>query len=951
MSQGKHNDENEPSSQRAEPLQQEDSLECGQNHQGNSMTEKTAADQSSSHASVKEGVAQTIGDPGGSGDSDEAMVEVDKQVSDGLLLPTVVRASAGTGKTYRLTARLMRILLQGAPPESILATTFTRKAAGEILDRVLLTLAHAANESDPKALQELRTQVDLPTLPRSACLKLFDKLLRNVHRLRICTLDSLFSQLARSFSFELGLPPAWRLTDEIEEAWLREQAVDALIATLDPAEMMALLSMLGKGENRRSIARELLQVVDTAYSGQRQCGAKVWEKLVAPKSPSDKELAEAVIAMRSVQLPQKRLMTRLEKLAQQIETRDFAALADDTLIANIASARRSNTEVKYFRSPFPEELDVAFDTLYAAVRSNVLGLLKGQNLATGSVLDVYNHNVTELKQAARVLGFEDVSIRLASQFASLDQKLLGERMDGAINHVLLDEFQDTSPVQWQVLRPLAMRVTDPEAASNHPASDEREVAQSFFCVGDTKQAIYGWRGGVAEIFDAVSDQIPDVVEDVQNTSYRSSQIVIDVVNQTFKNLVRHPIADAADAADPTSKSTYEASALHRFCRRFPEHEAFRKELPGHVQLLTSTNPENADSEARQQACSERAAELVADLNRKAPEKSIGILTRTNRGVAQLIFLLENLGVEVSQEGGNPLTDAAAVETILSTLMMAEHPGDGRWEFHARSTPLGNLPDFGPDYVRDLVEEAGLAEAIEFLAGVLAPVCDERETLRLKQLTRLAISYQLQAAPRIRDFVRLVREKRVERPQRAPVRVMTVHQSKGLEFDAVVLPELDGALTRASGSCVSDIKEIGDPPEGMTRYMNQKAWHFLTGHWQRVFGAQAAGGMTEALCLLYVAMTRARQGLYVVMQPAKKKAFDVKTAASLLYHALGCDADPTENGTVLFEHGDHACWANQSSPSDVAQPNQIKHDIQDVTVKSVRIRLRSPNPSLLAATSS
>jgi len=951
MSEENRTDENDRYPQRPESLQQQDSLQREQNDHGSSKTIENAAEQSNSDGVFEGGVARSMGDPVEPDDSSETILELDEQVSDGLLLPTVVRASAGTGKTYRLTARLMRILLQGAPPESILATTFTRKAAGEILDRVLLALAHAANESDPKALDDLRAQVDLPTLPRSACLKLFDKLLRNVHRLRICTLDSLFSQLARSFSFELGLPPAWRLTDEIEEAWLREQAVDALISTLDPTEMMALLSMLGKGENRRSIARELLQVVDAAYSGQRQCGAKVWEKLAAPKSPSEKELADAVIAMRSVQLPQKRLMTRLEKLAQQIETKDFAALADDTLIANIASARRSNTEVKYFRSPFPQELDVAFDTLYAAVRSNVLGLLKAQNLATGTVLDVYNCNVTELKQAARVLGFEDVSIRLASQFASLDQKLLGDRMDGAINHILLDEFQDTSPVQWQVLRPLAMRVTDPEAASNHSAPDEREVAQSFFCVGDTKQAIYGWRGGVAEIFDAVADQIPDVVENVQNTSYRSSQIVIDVVNQTFKNLVRHPIADAADASDPTSKSTYEAAALGSFCRRFPEHQAFRKELPGHVQLMTSTNPENADSEARQRACCERAAALVADLNRNAPGKSIGILTRTNHGVAQLIFLLENLGVEVSQEGGNPLTDSAAVETILSTLMMAEHPGDGRWEFHARSTPLGNLPDFGPDYVRDLVEEAGLAEAIELFAGVLAPVCDERETLRLKQLTRLAISYQLQAAPRIRDFVRLVREKRVERPQRAPVRVMTVHQAKGLEFDAVVLPELDGALTRASGSCVSDIKEIGDPPEGMTRYLNQKAWHFLTGHWQRVFGAQAAGGMTEALCLLYVAMTRARQGLYVVMQPAKKKAFDVKTASSLLYHSLGCDADPTENGAVLFEHGDHAYWSNESSASDVAQTNKIKADVEDANVKPVRIRLRSAKPSPLAVISS
>ena len=105
------------------------------------------------------------------------------------------------------------------------------------------------------------------------------------------------------------------------------------------------------------------------------------------------------------------------------------------------------------------------------------------------------------------------------------------------------------------------------------------MAQSFFCVGDTKQAIYGC-GGVAEIFDAVADQIPDVIEDDQNISYRSSPVVIDVVNQTFKNLIRHPMANAAVASDPTSKTSYEAEALNHFCRRFPEHEAFKKDLPG-----------------------------------------------------------------------------------------------------------------------------------------------------------------------------------------------------------------------------------------------------------------------------------------------------------------------------------------------------------------------------------
>lgn len=849
--------------------------------------------------------------------------------ADGLLRPTLVRASAGTGKTYRLTARLMRILLQGAAPETILATTFTRKAAGEILDRVLLTLAEAADESNDAALDQLRDQVGIATLPRSVCLQLLNNLLRNVHRLRVCTLDSLFAQLARSFPFELGLPPAWRLTDEIEEAWLRERAVDSVIAMLEPAEMTAVLSMLGKGEIKRSIARELLQVVDAAYSSQRQCGEEVWHQLVAPTLPDESEITAAAGLFRMANPKQKRHREKLERLAEHLELRDFNPLVDDTLVGNVGLARRTRTPVKYYRAPFPDGLDPAFDVLYDAARTTVMSLLCAQNHATGTVLTAYDHHILQLKQSARSLGFDDVTVRLAAQFASLDHRVLSSRMDGAIDHVLLDEFQDTAPAQWQVLRPLAARVAayEPDPEKSH---DEVEVERSFFCVGDTKQAIYGWRGGVAEIFDAVADQLPNVAEVEQNTSFRSSPIVLDVVNDTFRHLHRHPLVEAADSGDPSDKSMYEADAVQRFSQRFPLHEAFKKELPGYVRFETARLVEDGDNETKRMVCFEDAAVLAAQIKRDAPHKSVGILTRTNRGVAQLIFLLERLGVEVSQEGGNPLTDSAAVEIVLSALMMAEHPGDGRWAFHVSATPLAELPGFGPDYLRSMTEDEGLARTIQFLAGRLAPICDPRETLRLKQLSHLAITYEQNAAPRIRDFVRLVREKRIERPQAAPVRVMTVHQSKGLEFDAVILAELDGALTRQSGHCVADVRDLGEPPEALTRYLNNKSWHFLPSHWQRAFGTQAAGSMTEALCLLYVAMTRARQALHLVIQPPKKSAFEQKTSASLIYHALGCDQDPSQGSTVLHERGDSRWYsydANEVSTEQVVDVLKTRIDFR------------------------
>jgi ATP-dependent exoDNAse (exonuclease V) beta subunit len=270
----------------------------------------------------------------------------------------------------------------------------------------------------------------------------------------------------------------------------------------------------------------------------------------------------------------------------------------------------------------------------------------------------------------------------------------------------------------------------------------------------------------------------------------------------------------------------------------------------------------------------------------------------------MYFQLDRLGIDVSQEGGNPLTDSAAVEVVLSALMWADHPGDRRWAFHVRSTALADrISDDGANFIRQLAEERGLTETIEFLADGMAGVCDTRDTIRLRQLTHMAMLYQQNAAPRLRDFVRMVREKRVERPQVAPVRVMTIHQAKGLEFDAVVLPELNGDLARIQDAYVTDVPTLGDPPVAISRWIDSKSRHFLSERWQREFGKKVRSVNTEALCTLYVAMTRARRALYMITQPSSKVDFGNKNAASLVYHTLQCDQDPTAENSILFETGD------------------------------------------------
>jgi hypothetical protein len=117
---------------------------------------------------------------------------------------------------------------------------------------------------------------------------------------------------------------------------------------------------------------------------------------------------------------------------------------------------------------------------------------------------------------------------------------------------------------------------------------------------------------------------------------------------------------------------------------------------------------------------------------------------------------------------------------------------------------------------------------------------------------------------------------------------------------------------------------------MTRYLNHKSWHFLSRHWQHAFGARAAASVTEALCLLYVAMTRPRQALHLVIQPVKKAAFDARTPAALIFHALGLESDPTVGGSTLFEVGDEDWMINrddQPAPTPNGQTPTVEIQFQ------------------------
>ena len=205
-----------------------------------------------------------------------------------------------------------------------------------------------------------------------------------------------------------------------------------------------------------------------------------------------------------------------------------------------------------------------------------------------------------------------------------------------------------------MLRPLAKRVVDAGSGG------------SFFCVGDVKQAIYGWRGGVAEIFDALDEQVAGLTAQQLDESYRSAQPVIDAVNQVFQNLTKHPQFDKLTEPWPRGSKQFPAALDGR-----------EANLPGYVTLADCARCRRGGRrpEAAVRVCRRaRLREAVPT----APRRSIGVLVRTNTAVARLIYrAAASAAFQASEEGGNPLIDSPAVELILSLLRAGRSSGRQR----------------------------------------------------------------------------------------------------------------------------------------------------------------------------------------------------------------------------------------------------------------------------------
>ena len=902
-----------------------------------------------------------------------------------------VAANAGSGKTHVLVDRVVRLLLAGANPQAILCLTFTKAAAAEMSTRLFKRLgewvAMANADLDDELMRLGERNIDHSK--RGEARKLFARALETPGGLRIQTIHAFCERLLQLFPVESGLAPGFRIMDDVERQRMEEDAFrDAL---LDETEGVAAgWSFLESGDV--SSLRSLTQAAKDFFSDRaslrqkladpdflRGLGARLSEAMGVVDRRSREEIDAEILA-----IDPKRYVRAAQVFAPYgaFSSHDTPGLltavtdAGPTLenLAQLFLTGSGTPRVNLISSAARKENTIASEWL-TSEKLRVFELL--QKRALCEILDAtilvaaafagVQARIVEEKRKAGLYDFDDLIARTSQLLSKAESaQWVLNKLDAGLSHILVDEAQDTSPAQWQIIKSLAEEFF---AGAGRPRPESRTI----FAVGDVKQSIFSFQGADTSAFVGAQDffqrKAGEHFSDVGlSISYRSTPEILRVVDKVFAPGRAARVGYGANASEERDH-TPERGEQQGVFELWPLISAKEADPPDHWQAPVDRIDEDHPHLQVARLIAQQVKSwighrvIVATGKVVQPQDVLVLVQRRGGAIFQgLIAELRKQNVPVAGADRLELQQSLIVKDLLALGQVLRLPQDDHALACVLKSPLLPKPvteekllhlahgrgaatlwqrvnadaaqSDNATYLAQLAEDAKTLGPFEFFSrGTQASARAIRERLgseaedAVAEFLNLAMDHEISEDVSITSFLdRLSRAvtiiKREMEQAAGEVRIMTVHGAKGLEAPIVILADAAHFQSEKMEGNIVPLPETAGEMKGFPVYIPKTfVTPTIVESWKQ---AKKDKGLAERYRLLYVAMTRARDELYVFgsvgVKAEREKNWYATIAADFEQPDASCPVRkvPFGEGNIL-RHGAEPQWIEAKPAEQKSEP--------------------------------
>jgi len=806
----------------------------------------------------------------------------------------IFNASAGSGKTHTLTKAYLKIALSAPGSfKKILAITFTNKAVNEMKHRILDSLYQFSNVDNPKdappLFQDLMNElhIDGETL-RERSKATLKEILHNYAFFDVSTIDRFTHRLIRTFAKDLKLPQNFEVV--LDTDLLLDEAVARLVykAGMDKKLTKVLLDFaIEKIDDDKSwdIGYDLFNIGRLLFN---ETHAQHLDK-IKDKGIDDFLGLKAILRKRSTALKESLVKTATQTLRligkEGLETSDFSGgyfpkflikIADGDVNMDFSAAWKQNFETAtLYNKSAPEHVKAALDRLHPeftivfnALQTGYyeLAFLKNayNNIVPLTVLNAIQHEVKALQAENDQLSISEFNTLISKEIKNQPAPFIYERLGEKYRHYFIDEFQDTSTLQWNNLVPLIGNALEGE--------DTQGRRGSLFLVGDAKQAIYRWRGGRAEQFLNLANAVenPFVAEpktEMLPVNYRSHEEIIRFNNDFFT--VTSPVLN---------------NALYNTLFVEGNRQDYNAKKGGTVQLTFIDKDEEEDKNTLY--CEAVLETIRAVTDKNYGYESICILVRGKKEGVLLADFLAHQAIPTISSESLLLNSSDKVRFLTQVLSYSEDLKNLEMAYEILSFLSAGRKDRHPFIFDNLYSVARLLKAnygfdvnilkqISVYDGMelaikhfdLAPESDAYITYFMD----VVLEVEQKEGTGIQAFLSHWEKKKDRLSISAPdnidaVRIMTIHKAKGLEFPIVIFPFANENIYKRmdkklwlplNAEAFNGFEEVLVNEKKEVENYGEVAAELYYGEEHKM--------ELDALNVLYVALTRAEKGLYVISE--------------------------------------------------------------------------------------